>query len=228
MKKCFTPQRLAVALATTCWLAASVAAAAKGKAKDKWVEQVVVRLSLERQLDGDSFGIELKTPKGNPTTRTYRLYGADCPESDERDKILQKRIVEQAGWFGRKPGEIPALGKEAAEFTRKLLITGKPRIFTRGKLGRKALKARDRPQRYYALVEVTGSDGKSHWLHELLIEAGLARAYGVPAAWPPDEEDRHGEKAACLKFEERLKKLESAAKRAGLGAWKKPDARPDT
>jgi endonuclease YncB( thermonuclease family) len=55
-----------------------------------------------------------------------------------------------------------------------------------------------------------------------LVESGHARAYGTDAAWPPKEEDRHGEKIAKEKFKEDLKKLEQKAKRAGLGAWGKP------
>ena len=72
------------------------------------------------------------------------------------------------------------------------------------------------------MVEVTAPDGERRMLHELLVENGHARAYGTPAAWPPKEEDRHGEEAAKRKFREELKKLEEKAKRAGLGAWAKP------
>lgn len=55
---------------------------AKEKAADQWVEQSVVKVSPKVEADGDSFGMILKTAKGNETTRTYRLYGTDCPESD--------------------------------------------------------------------------------------------------------------------------------------------------
>lgn len=213
--KCFALTML------VCWLLGSMATAApKGKAAEKWVEQQVVTLA-KRQVDGDSFGITIKTPKGNPTDRTYRLYGVDCPESNAEDKVVENRIRDQAEYFGCKPEEIPGLGKTAAEFTEKLLNKGNPVIRTRGIYGKKVQKSPGRPQRYYALVEVTGPDGKRHWLHELLLEAGHGRAFGMAAPWPPEIETRHGEKVAEEKFMESLKRLEKTARRDGLGVWKK-------
>jgi len=209
---------IAMTLAALSLLLATVAA--KEKAEDKWFEHDA-KLSKERLSDGDSFGMEIKTPKGNPTTRTYRLYGVDCPETDDKDHFAPARIKEQADWFGCETDDIPALGKEAAEFTRKLLTKGKPLIFTRGTMGEKTDKVKGRPQRYFALVEVTAEDGTRRWLHELLLEAGLARAYGAPAAWPPKEEDRNGREKAEKKFKEDLKRLENKAKREKVGAWKK-------
>jgi endonuclease YncB( thermonuclease family) len=216
----FPTKMLALAMAGGALLVTAATGAAKGKAADKWVEQQGVELLAERQADGDSFGMTVAGAR-NRLKRTYRLYGVDCPESDGKDKVLTQRIKEQAAHFGRKPEEIPGHGKDAAAFTEKLLKNGKPRVLTRGKMGQKVEKAPGRPQRYFALVEVTAPDGKRRWLHELLLEAGLARAYGFPAAWPPEEDDRHGEKEAEEKFMKELKKLENAAKRAGLGVWKK-------
>lgn len=71
----------------------------------------------------------MKSAKGNKIERTYRLYGADCPESDGKDKLLKARITEQAEYFGVSDEEIPVLGKQAAAFTRELLADGKPRWF---------------------------------------------------------------------------------------------------
>jgi endonuclease YncB( thermonuclease family) len=219
-RQCFF-KSLAIALGAFAVSGLHLTAFAAGKSEAKWVEQAGAKLSDARQADGDSFGIELKSAKGNPLLRTYRLYGVDCPESDSRDKVLDRRRAEQSKWFGCDAKEIPALGKAAAAFTEKLLKHGKPRILTRGKMGKKAEKSPGRPQRYYALVEVTAADGQRRWLHELLLEAGLARAYGVPAPWPPEEEDRHGEKAAEEDFKKHLERLEKAAKRAQLGVWQK-------
>ena len=222
MKTRFPMKIMAVALALCAVCAPD--ALAKGKAADQWVEHKDAKFSNKRQADGDSFAMEIKTPKGNPTVRTYRLYGVDCPETDGKDAMLDDRIKEQAAHFGCKPEEIPALGKDAAAFTEKLLKKGKPVLRTRGKMGQKTEKNPGRPQRYYALVEVTAKDGKRRMLHELLLEAGLARAHGKPAAWPPEQEDRHGEKAAGGKFMKDLERLERKARAAGAGAWKK-DAR---
>jgi endonuclease YncB( thermonuclease family) len=207
----------AIALLTT-------AVPAKDRAAGKWVPHEDAEFTGERQGDGDSFGMRVKTSKGNGTTRTYRLYGVDCPETDASDKRVASRIKEQAECFGCDPDDIPKLGKQAAAFTEKLLKHGKPVIHTRGPYGEKAEKNPGRPQRYFALVEVTAADGKRRMLHELLLEAGLARAHGVPAAWPPAEEDRHGEKEACADFMSALERLEKAARRAKAGAWK--NARP--
>lgn len=215
---------LSLAIGAFTLLVSSVTLLAEGKAEDKWMKHEEGKLSHDRQIDGDSFGIELKGAKGKPITRTYRLYGADCPESNDSDKVLLPRIQEQSKWFGVQPAEIPRLGKKAAAFTEKLLKEGKPLVWTRGKLGQKTLKSANRPTRYYALVEVTAPDGKRRWLHELLIEAGLARAYGQSAPWPPQEEDRNGIRKAEEKFMGQLERLEKEAKRSGLGAWSK--ARP--
>ena len=208
-----------------CWMIALCPAFAKEKAADLWVEQKGVALLPERQADGDSFGMTVKSAKGNPVKRTYRLYGADCPESNGDDKFVAERIKEQAEHFGCKPEGIPVLGKEAAAFTEKLLKNGDPKVRTHGKMGQKVQKVEGRPQRYYALVEVTTEDGKRRWLHELLLEAGLARAHGEPAAWPPEVEDRHCEKEAGDRFMKGLELLEQNAKKAGLGAWRKAGVR---
>ncbi|MEO8614396.1 MAG: hypothetical protein ABI600_04590 [Luteolibacter sp.] len=195
---------------------------AEGRAPEKWVEYADATLSPARQADGDSFAMEWKSPKGRKITRTFRLYGADCPESDANDPVLKGRIMEQAQHFGVKPEAIPGLGKQAAEFTKKLLTDGKPLIRTFGGYGEKTQKAPGRPQRYYALVEVMGPDGKRHWLHELLLEAGLARAFGKGAPWPAEEVKRHGEKEAGEKFEKDLKRIETKAERERRGAWNRP------
>lgn len=59
-------------------------------------------------------------------------------------------------------------------------------------------------------VEVIGN-GRPRWLHELLVERGLARILTKPADLPD------GTPAA--KQKQHLKSLESAARRAGRGAW---------
>lgn len=212
--KCF-----ALALAACCLLV-SVATAAEDKAVDKWVEQKGVELLTERQADGDSFGMTVESAKGKRVKRTYRLYGVDCPESDAKDKFVADRIQQQAEYFGCKPEEIPGLGKDAAVFTDKLLKNGKPQVLTRGKMGQKVQKVTGRPQRYFALIEVTAPDGSRRWLHELLLEAGLARAHGIAAAWPPKQEDWHGKAEAETKFMKDLSRLEHAAKKEGLGVWR--------
>ncbi|MDA0768580.1 MAG: thermonuclease family protein [Verrucomicrobia bacterium] len=197
------------------WVVVILAAAALGaeawgggKAGDKWFEHEDCKLMQGKFQDGDSFVLEWKDEKGGKTERTYRLYGVDCPESDGDDGRIKKRIEEQAKHWKADRDAVLAAGKEASKFTAKLLKRGKVRILTRGVLGQEVPKQAGRPQRRYALVEVLDDDGKPRWLHELLLEAGLARAYGKPAAWPPQEEDRHGEEAAERDFAKKLKRME--------------------
>lgn len=211
-------------LLLTAFLSLQVSAAEK--AADKWVEQKIGKLSDERQADGDSFAFEIEGSKGKTLLRSFRLYGVDCPESDTGDKVLTKRITEQAEHFGVEEKDVPKFGKEAARFTERLLKRGKVRLITRGKLGQKTDKHPGRPQRYYAMVEVDGPDGRRRWLHELLLESGFARAYGKPAPWPMQEEDRHGEGAACDEFTKINERLEKSAKRAKAGVWGAKSAKP--
>jgi endonuclease YncB( thermonuclease family) len=196
--------------------------AAKDKEPEEWVEQKKAEFLPERQVDGDSFGMRV-VPAKNRQKRTYRLYGADCPETDAHGGLLADRIAEQAEYFGVKPGDIPTWGKKAAAFTLELLKNGKPLVRTLGKMGQDAPRGPDGAERYYALIEVTAPDGSRRMLHELLIENGLARAHGKAAPWP--ERKRHrGEKDARDLFMKDLERLEKKAKVAGLGLWKKPPA----
>ncbi len=192
---------------------------AEPRAAEKWVERTGCRLADDRFADGDSFGLEWRDTKGGDVKRTYRLYGVDCPESDAGDKVLERRIQEQMDAFGTDRPTLLRFGREAARFSARLLRNGKVRILTRGALGQEVPKQSGRPQRRYAMVEVIDATGKPRWLHELLLEAGLARAYGEPVAWPPKEEDRHGGKAAAQDFRRELDNLERLARSRKAGIW---------
>ena len=189
------------------------------RAAEKWVERADCRLADDRFADGDSFGLEWKDAKGDKVKRTYRLYGVDCPESDVGDRMLERRIQEQMEAFGTDRPTLLRFGKEAARFSTRMLRNGKVRILTRGALGQEVPKQSGRPQRRYAMVEVIDAKGKPRWLHELLLEAGLARAYGEPVAWPPKEEDRQGAKAAAQDFRRELDNLERLARSRKAGIW---------
>lgn len=205
----------ALALSVCCLLAAapSAGAQAKAKAKTGWKEYAEVTLAPDVQLDGDSFGLKIPGARGEP--KTYRLYGVDCPESDGKDKAVADRIKEQAEAFGCDEKDIPRMGKEAAEFTKKLLTKGKPRLLTKGE---EVKKSPGRPQRYFAIVEVT-VDGKPELLHELLLKNGHARAFGMPAPWARKMPDDLEAEEARAKFMRHLKNLESGARSQRLGVW---------
>jgi endonuclease YncB( thermonuclease family) len=63
--------------------------------------------------------------------------------------------------------------------------------------------------RYFAVV--VGASGKR--LDEALLEAGLARAYGMGADWPKG--------VRAERFLPKLHPFQSAAQRTGAGVWKK-------
>lgn len=191
-----------------------------GGVPKKWTEQTNAKVLDARMLDGDSFGMTVDGKTGKPLKRTYRLYGVDCPESDESDPAVKDRIDEQAKHFGVPAKDIPVWGKKAAEVTKKLLSEGNPKVHTFGPTGEEVKKANGRPQRYLAVVEVTADDGKRRLLHEILLEQGLARAHGYRAPWPEETLKKVGKAKAGNEFMEDLEKAEARAKRARAGIWK--------
>jgi len=124
----------------------------------------------------------------------------DCPESDNR---FPDRVKEQADYFGIDPDDCLKVGKDAAEFTRKLLKDGFA-VHTRKE---KSFSASSKP-RYYAFVEY--AEGK--FLSEELVRQGLARIYGKPA----DRPEGKGRAAIYV----RLESLKEEAMDRKLGAWR--------
>lgn len=164
-------------------------------------------LAQARNNDGDSFMVRL--PDGRDAE--FRLYFVDTPESAFKSyaggDTNHERIRQQAAEMGGiSPQQAVEIGKQGKALTLGLL-GGRPfDLHTRW----------DSPfkdRRYHAFVEVK-QDGKSRWLHELLVERGLARIKTKPADLPD------GTPAAQQR--ERLKDLERAAKRQRVGAWKGP------
>lgn len=156
-----------------------------------------------RRNDGDSFFV--KHAEGETE---FRLYYVDCPESRYREysngDTNGKRIKSQGQYFGNLDRDTTTeLGLAAKSFVRDLLkkqnftvITKWENVFS--------------PQRRYAFV-VVQYQGKLVYLHELLVEKGLARIHTKPATMPNGRSSRDQ-----LKI---LKGLEASAKSAGLGGW---------
>lgn len=162
----------------------------------EWTIYEKCSLVDDRFFDGDSFNVRAQTGY----TYIFRLYGVDCGETETR---FPDRLVEQGKEFGLEPPEVVKWGKEARKFVRKFLR--KP--FTVHTVKEKA-GGQSKKNRYFAIV--TNSDGER--LDEALIKAGLARAFGMPAAWPDGTKpDR---------FIRKLHALESKAKRDDAGLWK--------
>jgi endonuclease YncB( thermonuclease family) len=146
-------------------------------------------LEPDQWTDGDSFRVRL--PDGR--LETLRLYFVDTTES----RTSGKRSDEQAEYFGLTRTGAVILGKEAAEFTAKVLA--KPfTIHTRWR----SLFG----ERWLAMV--TTSDGED--LGELLVRNGLARIYGSEHRRPMDA-PRGSTSSTSRPWKSRQKTMASAA-----------------
>jgi len=174
---------------------------AAGLSAKDWTEYTNCQLAAGEYHDGDSFSqvTGLKTGGQRTSKNNWRLYGVDCPETDARNP---ERLQEQARAFGVPEAALESWGKKAAEFSARFL-DGFFQVYT---LREDARGASDKP-RYFAII--VGADGRP--LHEALLEAGLARAYGMPAAWP--------EGTSSSRFESHLRALEAKARQEKAGIW---------
>lgn len=158
-----------------------------------------------RNNDGDSFHV--RVPGGE--TQEFRLYFVDAPESafkTYRDGNTNgKRLRHQAEYFGKlSQDQTTAVGQAAKKWTAGVLGGGRFTVYTRDE------KVYSGP-RLYAFVEVE-EGGRKRWLHELLVEQGLARIYTQGAALPD------GTSVAVRKRV--LRGVEQVAKKAGKGGWR--------
>lgn len=161
-------------------------------------------LAEDRGNDGDSFRVKL--PGGK--TEIFRLYFVDTPESAFKryagGDSNHERIRQQAADMGGiTPEQAVEIGKKAKAFTLGLLESAPFTILTEW----------DSPyndQRYHAFVEVN-DHGKHRWLHELLVERGLARIKTKPADLPDG--------TPSSRYREHLRELERKARKSEVGAW---------
>ena len=153
--------------------------------------------------DGDSFLVQLDPKK----KVRIRLYFADCPETGGSWESDLRRIREQRRYFGLTDEKtLVAQGRCAASFTQEQL----QRPFTVYTAFASAL-GRSADGRVYGFVET--ADG--HDLATLLVQSGLARAYGVGRENP-----------AGLKRDEiraQLTDLEASAMLKNAGVWEYSD-----
>lgn len=166
-------------------------------------------LVVDQYHDGDSFAVKPLTGY----TYLFRLYGVDCPETDDR---FESRLAEQAKDFGVEQQDLLKWGEKAAQFTRDFL--SKPfRVYTQ-KIKADGASGKSR---YYAIV----INDEGIRLDEALVEAGLARAHGMGAVW--SEPMWEGEKAnlsrrmTSRRYLSGLRMLEKRAKRSRIGIWGK-------
>lgn len=176
----------------------------------EWLVYERCELVDDQYFDGDSFSVKALTGY----TYIFRLYGVDCPETDER---VKSRLAEQGKEFRLEPKGLLKWGKKAAAFSKNFLR--KPFfVYTQKiKAGGASKKAR-----YYAIV--VNAEGER--LDEALVAAGLARAYGMGADWqqPFWHEKSKTElprRMTSKRFISKLHALESKAKRERIGVWEK-------
>lgn len=152
--------------------------------------------------DGDSFHVRLGKDE-----RTIRLYFVDCPETTVATETGARRVRTQTRYFGLPDHSTTvAYGQRATEFVRERLA----RPFTLY-TSLAAAPGRTSGGRIYGFVET--ADGRD--LADLLVQNGLARAYGVARRTPHGV--HHAEMAA------RLADIESGAMLARRGIWKETD-----
>lgn len=163
------------------------------------------RLQSDDGNDGDSFRVKMSGGK----VQHLRLYFVDAPESAfkrYRDGNTNgQRLKHQADYFsGLSQKEIVGVGHEAKAWVKsRLKQAGTFTVYTRGD------EVYD-SGRIYVLIKLQHG-GTERWLHELLVEEGLARIYTMGTAMP-DGTSRSVQT-------KRLKSLERAAKAAKKGGW---------
>lgn len=193
--------RIMLSLYTFFWIFASSVSA------KEWFIYDRCALVDGEYYDGDSFSVKPLTGY----TYLFRLYGVDCPETDDR---FESRLVEQGRDFAMEPEDVMKWGEKAAAFTRAFLQ--KPfRVYTQ-KIKADGASGKSR---YYAIV--VNDEGKR--LGEALVSAGLARAHGLGAEW--DEPMWEGKLAkfprrmTSRRYLSSLRVLEKRAKREKVGIW---------
>jgi competence ComEA-like helix-hairpin-helix protein len=188
--------RLLLVVATWCLMLADRADARE------WQTFKDCQLVENPTNDGDSFHVQ-----AGEKQIVVRLYFVDCPETTAGTDADAKRVREQALHFGLvKMNRVLHFGEEAQKFVAQVL--DKP--FTVHTTFATALGRSSTP-RVYAMI--TTADGKD--LGTLLVEKGLARAYGVKRKTPDGLE---GEQLA-----KRLDELEAKALKQRVGVWSETD-----
>lgn len=153
-----------------------------------------VRLTQSRSNDGDSFRALYQGRE-----YIFRLYGADCPETDSS---FPDRVRDQATDFGVPTEAIVEWGHRANSHTQEMLRSPF-RVVTQWEdaMGRSNL-----PRHYAYVLPAGGGD-----LSANLISQGLARARGktppLPVGFPR------------VARAEEYQKIQSQAKSSGSGAW---------
>ncbi|MDC1406346.1 hypothetical protein N8314_02230, partial [Akkermansiaceae bacterium] len=106
------PARLSLCL--VAFLLASIFSPAVLASEKEWLVYDRCQLMDEEYRDGDSFAVKPLTGY----TYLFRLYGVDCPETDDR---FETRLGEQAKDFAIEQDDVMKWGEKASSFTREFL-----------------------------------------------------------------------------------------------------------
>lgn len=161
--------------------------------------------------DGDSFSLRFPDDKDY----TIRLYGVDCLETSGENTTDARRLRAQRRYFGVSMvgGSAQASNDLAKEWGRKAkarvaeLLAKKCTVYTAWSDGRGSARFK----RYYGFV--TLGDGRD--LASVLVEEGLARAFGVYRRGPTGE--------SADDYREVMRDLELGAAVGKRGIWKQTD-----
>jgi endonuclease YncB( thermonuclease family) len=163
------------------------------------------RVISDQGNDGDSFQVKMSDGK----VRHLRLYFVDAPETGVKryrdGNTNVKRLRHQADYFsGLSQREIVGVGQEAQRWVKSLLSEVKS--FTVYSRGEEVYES----GRIYVLIKLKRR-GRERWMHELLVEEGLARIYTMGTDLP-DGTSREAQT-------KHLHVLEKAAKAGKKGGW---------
>lgn len=165
------------------------------------------RLVSAAWADGDSFPVQT----GDGKELTIRLYGADCLEWHVADDSDARRLRAQRRYFGiaqveSDPQKSITVAKgfgETAGLRVRELLSRPFTVFT----AYADARGDGKHQRVYGFVQL--DDGRD--LSRVLVEEGLARAFGVSRSTPAGE--------SADEYREALRDLELQAARLGHGIW---------
>jgi len=175
------------------FLIVALGATQTATASSNWDTLRGCRLIPNEYNDGDSFHVAAEGRR-----YIFRLYHVDAPETSEQ---IADRVIDQAIHFGVTIDEAMHGGRLAAALMERVLR--KPFTVTTRWQNARGMSAMPR---YYAIVTTAEGDD----LAELLVRAGLARAYGVRARAP------RGLTMADYQFLERRARQDGAGLFGGL------------
>ena len=155
--------------------------------------------------DGDSFPVKL--PDGRQVT--MRLYGVDCIEWHVNDETLARRLRAQRRYFGIADTDATSSMKTARDFGKKAALRTRELLSKPFTIHTAFAGARGNGEKERAYAFVTTAEGKD--LATLLVEEGLARAFGVTRQLPDGTSGNE--------YREALADRELTAAAAKKGIW---------